>query len=145
MNILWEWIPNSSLGSIKLGDQISHYVETFHLIKEDNEDHDDITNWVSYDLPSMDAYIDAENGIVVAITSYEEFIYKEKNIVGINVSELRKLLGCNPDEIGDSVLYDDGDVQTPLTYTDLGLKLWVRDEKVVYASCTNYETPWLKQ
>lgn len=143
MSIIWEWIPNFSLGPIKLGEQISQYVESFCLIKEDDEEHDDITNWVSYDFPSMDAYIDAKNGIIIAITSYEQFVYKGKNIVGIKVTQLRELLDGDPDEIGVSVLYDDGDIQTPFRYSSLGLLLWVRDEEVVYASCIKCDDEYI--
>ncbi len=136
MKIVWEWEPNSSLGPIKLGDQISHYVEKFHL-KDANDDNDDITGWVSYVLPSVDTYVYVENGIIVSITSYEEFFYKEKNIIGVKTSELLNILGRDPDEIGVSVLYDNGVIQTPFEYLDLGLQLWVRDEEVVSASCIN--------
>lgn len=136
MKIVWEWEPNSSLGPIKLGDQVSHYVEKFHL-KDANDDNDDITGWVSYVLPSVDTYVYVENGIIVSITSYEEFIYKEKNIIGVKTSELLNILGRDPDEIGVSVLYDNGVIQTPFEYLDLGLQLWIKDEEVVSASCIN--------
>jgi len=137
MNIIWEWVPNSSLGPIKLGDQISCYIETLHLLDDDAED--DITNWIGYRLPDVDTYIYVENEIIISITSYEEFIYKDKNIIGIKVNQLSEILGCEPTEFGRSVLFDDGDIQTPLEYIDLGLQLWVSNEIVMSASIMNGE------
>lgn len=135
MKIVWEWEPNSSLGPIKLGDQISYYVEVFDLIGEEDED---LIGWMDYKLPNVDTYIYAENGVIASICSYEEFIYKGKNLIGIETSELLNTLGYEPDEVGESVLYDNGDIQTPLEYFNLGLQLWIRNEEVVSASCANY-------
>jgi len=135
VTIIWEWLPNSNLGPIKLGNQISDYYEKFHLMK--NEDIDN-TGWVRYKFPSFDTYIDVENEIIVSISTYEELIYKDKNIIGIQKNDLVNVLGSEPDEVGDPVLFDDGDLQTSYDYFDLGLQLWISNGVVVSASCVNY-------
>jgi hypothetical protein len=135
MNTVWEWVPNSSLGPIKLGDQISSYIQNLHLSNDGAED--DATNWIGYKLSNVDIYIYVENGIIVSITSYDEFIYKDKNIIGMKVNQLSEILGCEPSELGKPVLFDDGDIQTPFEYFHLGLQLWVSNEIVVSASIMN--------
>lgn len=137
MSIIWEWVPNSSLGPIKLGNQITHYIETLNLLDDDCEDDGHATGLIGYKLPSVDTYIYVDNEIILSITSYEEFIYKNKNIIGMKVDQLRGILGCEPSEFGRSVLFDDGDIQTPLEYFHLGLQLWVSNEIVMSASIMN--------
>ncbi len=135
MNTVWEWVPNSNLGPIKLGDKISPYIQTLHL-SNDNTEGDD-TNWIGYKLPNIDTYVYVENEIIISITSYEEFNYKDKNIIGMKVNQLSEILGCEPSELGESVLFDDGDIQTPFEYFHLGLQLWVSNEIVMSASIMN--------
>lgn len=132
MNTVWEWVPNSSFGPIKLGDGINSYVQKLHLLNDVAED--DFTNWIGYKLPNVDIYIYVENGIIVSITSYEEFVYKGKNVIGMKGNQLGEILGCEPSELGRSVLFDDGDIQTPFEYFNLGLQLWVSNGIVVSAS-----------
>lgn len=135
MSTVWEWVPNSSLGPIKLGDKISFYIKNLCLSNDDSEGDD--TNWIGYKLPDVDTYIYVENEIIVSITSYEEFYYKGKNIIGMKANKLSETLDCEPSELGDSVLFDDGDIQTPFEYFHLGLQLWVSNEIVVSASIMN--------
>lgn len=135
MNTVWEWVPNSSYGPIKLGDKIGLYITTLRLSNDDAEGDD--TNWIGYKLPDVDTYIYVENEMVVSITSYEEFCYKGKNIIGMKANQLSETLGCEPSELGKPVLFDDGDMQTPFEYFHLGLQLWVSNEIVVSASIMN--------
>lgn len=132
MSTYWGWVPNSSFGPIKLGDQIDLYIQNLHLSNDDSED--DKTNWIEYTLPDEDVYVYVENGIIVSITSYENFIYKDKNIIGMQVGQLNEILDCEPSEQGKSVLFEDGDIQTPFEYFHLGLQLWVSNKVVMSAS-----------
>jgi hypothetical protein len=133
LNMEWIWRPNYSVGAISLGDKIEKYLDVFGLICLDEVV--DNTGWIRYKLPNIDTYIDSEDGIIVSISSYDIFIYKDNNLIGLDVHDLNKILGCDPDDIGYPVLYEDGDIQTPYDYNILGLQLWVSDGKVVLASC----------
>jgi hypothetical protein len=136
MNIIWVWVPNSSLGPIRLGDQINSCIQNLHLSKDDDAE-DDVTNWIGYKLPDVDIYIYVENEIIVSITSYENFFYKNKNIIGMQVDQLSEILDCEPSEQGKPVLFEDGDIQTPFEYFHFGLQLWVSNEVVMSASIIN--------
>lgn len=133
LNMEWIWKPNSRVGLIKLGDKIDEYLDDFGLILLD--EHLDATGWVRYKVPDIDTYIDAEDGVIVSISSYEIFIFDNNNLIGMDTKDLNKALGYNPDEIGNQVLYGDGDIQIPYDYNDLGLQLWISNGKVVLASC----------
>lgn len=135
MNAAWEWVPNSSLGPIKLGDKITEYIKMLNLLVDTEEG--DATNWVGYNVHDLDIYIYVENYIIVSITSYDNFFYREKNIIGMAANKLGAILGCEPSELGRSVLFDDGDIQIPFEYFDLGLQLWVSNETVKSASILN--------
>lgn len=132
MSVIWEWVPNSRLGPIKLGAKIKYVIETYGLLND--EDGDDATDWVGYQFPNEEIYVYAQNGIIVAITSYVTFLYKGKNIIGVDINELPLILDRDPNEYGKSVFFEDGDVQTPLEYDDLGLQLWVSHDLVTAAS-----------
>ncbi len=135
MKSQWIWKPNLSVGLIRLGDNISYY-DSFNLIKGER----DSTDWISYKLPDLETYIDAENDIIVSISSFEEFYYKGINLIGIKVEDLENIFSCKPDEIDEPVLYEDGDIQTSYTYNSLGLTIWINDNnKVVSASCIKNE------
>jgi len=129
----WLWKPNSSVGVIKLGDNISHYVDSLDLKIWDEEA--DETGWVDYKIPKVDTYISTQNGVVRSISSYEVFTYNETNLIGLKLEDLYQILNCKPDEIGTPVIYEDGDIQIPYEYFELGLELWISDGKVVLASC----------
>ena len=140
MNIVWNWLPNIGLGPISLGSLISSYIEIYKL-EIDEEDVDD-TGWLQYKFPTKEIYIqvDISTNLVESILSYDDFYYKGKNIIGIGLDELEILLRCKPDEIGESVVYDDADVQTPYDYISIGLQVWTSNSKIVSASCVNYGT-----
>lgn len=136
MSCDWEWIPNRSLGPVSIGSRIESYIEIFALVKEESAD---ATRWDTYIFPSFNTYIDTEDGEVVSITAYKEFFYKGQNLIGASIVKLGNLLGVKPDEIGQPVEYDDGDIKTPYEYFDLGLQIWVSNSCVTSASCMSYE------
>ena len=57
----------------------------------------------------------------------------------MNIIELVNILDCSADEVGESVIYDDGDIRTPYEYFDLGLQLWTSKQRVTSVSCLTYE------
>jgi hypothetical protein len=138
MNVMWDWLPNIRLGPVVLGENIDIYINSLNVYLED-EEQDDMTDWVRYVVPDVDIYIDVENGKVVSVTSYGEFIYKGKNIIGMNVIDLDRILGCAADEVGGSVVYDDGDRRTPYEYFNLGLQVWTSKNIITSGSCLTYE------
>ena len=132
----WVWVPNQSLGPVFIGSKIENYIGVFALTKDTTVD---ATGWDTYVFPNHNIYIDTDNGKVVSITSYSEFFYKGQNLIGLGILELSKLFGVDPDEIGDPVEYEDGDIKQPFEYFDLGLQVWMSDGTVTSVSCMCYE------
>lgn len=131
----WLWIPNQSIGVVHFETSIQIYIDSIGAFM--TESADEITNWEIYELNNEDIVIFVENGLVAAVTTYEYLYFKDINLIGIHQEELIEVLETEPDEIGTSVLYEDGDVQTPLEFESLGLEAWMRDDYVVSGSCNN--------
>ena len=134
-NLLWE--PNHSLGGVSLGRDIAIYIEEYGLSK-DESNIDDGTNWDTYNSTYLDLEIHSDAGKIVSITTETELIYQGENLIGLTVEQVTSLLGRTADEIGESVEYEDGEIQTPYDFFDLGLQLWAESCNVVSASCLNY-------
>ncbi|MBP0018078.1 MAG: hypothetical protein J7647_11030 [Cyanobacteria bacterium SBLK] len=139
----WIWVPNKSFGIIEFNSSIDLYREKLGVVL-DEDDNDDITGWLSYKVSNEEIYLNVENGLVVSIFTYEKLYYKRekryksKNIIGMTKEKLIKLFGREPDEIGSSVIYEDGDIQTPLDFDSFSLQVWISKDIVVSASCSNY-------
>ncbi|MCZ4281965.1 hypothetical protein O4H49_14330 [Kiloniella laminariae] len=125
------WIPNISLGPFKLGEKISYYESTMGILLDPDLEEE-------YNVPNSEIFLSSENGLIDMIYSYETCFYKGTNIIGLSIQSVPRLLGCNADEVGSGVEYDDGDIQYPYEFEDLGLRLWVRDNRVVSAAVTCY-------
>jgi len=138
MTIKWEWVPNKSLGPILIGADIRTYIKDFNATIDKNMG-DDLTGWDSYDLLDYEIRIDAENNKVLSITSYKEFLFRKRNAFDLSVSQFIKLLECSPDEIGDNVEYDDGDIKTPYEFFEIGLQVWASNSVITSITCMTYQ------
>lgn len=136
MEIIWSWHPKIGLGPFKLGTNIDAYLRNYNLFPNNTEE-DDGTNWDSYKISGVDTFIDVENGVIESIRSFEFFYYMGKNLIGLTLEELNQKLPNSAKEKGDSVEYEDGDIQTPYDYDDLGLQIWLSKNRVVSAICIN--------
>lgn len=136
MSQSWEWVPNRRLGPFELGVPISHYVERFGAVREpDDPDRSPLEDWISYSLPGSDAYLCAEDDLLVSVTAHADVSFQGTELIGLTLAELERVLGCKADETGEPVLYDDGDIQTPHDFFDHGLQVWTRDGRVISLSC----------
>lgn len=133
---MWSWIPNTSLGNIAIDESLSSVRSKYKLLASEE---DSITGWTSFFIPDHDIYIDVENGKVVSITSYNKFLYREKNCIGLNMLDLGEVLGTLPDEIGEAIEFQDGEVKTPREYLNLGLQVWSTNNHVTSITCLHYE------
>jgi hypothetical protein len=121
------WEPLIAVGPFKFGTSIQQYIEMYSLQFVD--DTDEVDCWLTYITPDKTTYIYAEGENIVSIACYECLFYQDQNLIGLSVSEIRKLLG-NEDEIGEVV---GGGI--PIEYFSLGLQLWVQEEFVTDVTC----------
>jgi hypothetical protein len=116
------WDPKVSVGPFKFGVIIHQYLTRYnlHLVEAATEP----VNWDTYADAQEGIYIDVEDSKIIAISCYEHFFHEGKDIIGMTLDDIKEYLG-NPSEIGDVV----GD-KTPVEYYDLGLQVWLRDNRV---------------
>lgn len=137
MKTIWDWIPNTSLGPVKIGSAIDAYIAFLGFVYDENSDPED--EWVSYVDKSGYVSIDTSGGLVVSITAYREFYFKGSNIIGLTIIELGALLGHLADEVGGAVEFDDGDVKNSYEYFSLGLQVWASQGVITSATCLSYD------
>ncbi|MFR0691319.1 hypothetical protein ACLUTX_18115 [Enterobacterales bacterium AE_CKDN230030158-1A_HGKHYDSX7] len=138
MKALWTWIPNKSLGPITIGSDIEIYVDQYGFSYDESSDPKD--KWSSYIDKSGDTYINTEAGLVVSITSYRDFWYKDLNFIGANIIELGAHLGQVADDTETTVEFDDGEVKSCYDFTDLGLQIWASRGIITSATCISYSS-----
>lgn len=136
MSIIWNWIPNESLGPVKIGSNINAYIKFLGFTYD--EDSDPADEWISYVDKAGDIYIDTSEELVISITSYREFHYKNLNIIGATILELGALLGRAADEAGGAVEFNDGDIKDCYDYFELGLQVWASKGIITSATCLSY-------
>ena len=132
-NLYWYWLPNIGFGPFKFEEPINHYLQDKKLVVVD--DIEPSLGWKNYKVLSEEIYIDVEDEKIVCFSSYEKFYYSSINLIGLQREELVEHLGRVPEEIGDGVVYDDGDVRVPMMFNSLGLIIWTSNEIAVLASC----------
>ncbi len=124
------WEPLVSVGSFKFDELIQKYIDQYDLRFTDAAD--ELLNWDSYSTPDKNVYIDTEDSRIVAISCYEHFFYKEKNLIGLSLNEIRTLLG-HESEIGEQI----GEA-IPVEYDALSLQLWLKEGYVTNVTCNGF-------
>lgn len=133
VDIIWNWFPGLGLGPFKFNSNISDYLDTYRLEKELEEV--DITDWITYEVPNTEISIDVEDGLVASISSYDFFCYKNENLIGMQLNKLLELMSPHKYEVGETIEYDDGEIQTAYEFDDLGLQVWESVGLIVGAAC----------
>ncbi|POF29593.1 hypothetical protein [Roseibium marinum] len=131
----WKWRPGVSVGPVKFGVSLQDYQADFDVALIEPEG-TDATGWGEYEFGGEDKTVWTEEGKIVGVRCDDFFGYKGKNLIGMSEAEFIEHMGRDPDEIGTSVEYEDGSIQTPFEYEDLALEVWSEDGKIVCASAT---------
>ena len=136
----WVWIPNKSLGPVKLGAPIRDYIEMLAL-KREQYDQSLGSPEPHYEVPGVDLSIYVENDLVETLLSEEVFFYKGVNLIGLQREELTRLMGREPSETDEIDLSEDDEEPPYLVYDydGLGLQVWLLGDSVESASCSREE------
>ncbi len=136
----WEWIPNRSLGPVAFGTPIDGYLEMLDLREAQHDDFSGPPQPPHYEASGLDLNIYLEDGLVDTLISHEVFFFKGVNIIGLSKEELTELLGREPSET-DEIDLSESDEEPPYLvydYEGWGLQIWLLDDKVESASCSQY-------
>lgn len=130
-----QWTPNKSLGFIELGDNIEPYKAALNLVRADDEDQKN-----RYVSEHFNIYIDTVDKKIERIAVESQCFYKGQDIIGMNVIDLAILLNVSADEckLGDSIVYSNSDIRTPITIDKFGLKAWFSCNALVTAVIKNF-------
>ena len=129
----FEWVPLKKIGAFEFGAPIKDYLKIYDLIELPDE-YDEKEVWTVYTISDFDVRIFAEEGNIVSVSCYEEFIYKGKNLIGLNLREVIDLIGVQPNKKVD-IIYIDNEQKRVYELEDVSAQLWVKDGKVVTIFC----------
>ncbi len=136
----WVWIPNQSLGPVKLGAPIRDYIEMLAL-KREQYDQSLGSPEPHYEVSGVDLSIYVENDLVETLLSEEVFLYKGVNLIGLRREDLTRLMGREPSETDEIDLSEDDEEPPYLVYDydGLGLQVWLLGGRVESAICSREE------
>ncbi len=120
-------VPKKSFGSITFGQLVEPLLASGELVQN--------PDGLSYYDKHRDCTINTHKSKIESIRAFKELIYKGVNLIGLDETSLIDLVGEGV-ERGIGVSYDDGSVQYPLEWPDLGLLIWVdHDDRILSISC----------
>jgi hypothetical protein len=127
LSIIWNWKPKYSVGPVKLGEPFGAKFQEFELIRTPDYDAPDQE---SFKFPD-ETVLSIENSIVESICCKLNFYYLDKNLIGLSLENLRKVLGSENNI--DSSSSD----EICLEYDEYYLVIFLdkQQEKVTAVSC----------
>ena len=124
------WEPLVSVGPFKFDTSIQEYVQPYNL--HFIEAADETVNWDTYATSDKNVYIDTEDSKIIGVSCYECLFYKQKNLIGLSLSEIREILGTE-NEIGTQL-----GGKIPVEYYALSLQLWIQNGCVTNTTCNGF-------
>src|SRR5262245_11715067 len=109
MNGLWQWVPGISVGPFTFGDPVARY----HGLQKCEPDGSSV-DWDTYACPDVESRIVVQDGRIINVHCLDEVEYRSRNLIGMQSSDVRKLLGTESEK-EENALY----------YNDLGLTLFM--------------------
>lgn len=125
--------PLKSVGPFKFGSNIKKY-SNFSLI-EINEEFDSEVNWKVYKVKNRDIRIYVEEGLIISIACYDQCIYKNKNLIGLDINELKQIFQLEPTECNQQQL--ESEVLQIYDFDSLALEVFVKNNIVVSITCSD--------
>jgi hypothetical protein len=123
----WHWVPGQSIGPFTFGNRADPYVRDYGLLKRPPAC--SIADWDTYELPGFGSWIIVENGRITEVHCVDGVEYMGRNLLGMDISEIRELLGAEEKK------EDNVGLGYALYYDDLGLTLFLVDGVVSAAAC----------
>ncbi|MCB2263519.1 MAG: hypothetical protein LGR52_11405 [Candidatus Thiosymbion ectosymbiont of Robbea hypermnestra] len=126
--------PLQGVGPFPFGEAIEPLINKLGLI-EVPEENVDATGWITYRMPGQDIRIHSEDGKIISIACYEDCWYKGKNLIGLTLQDIVRLLG--PTTLSDepNVIEIDDDEEVVYEIESIDVQLWVRNGIVVTVIC----------
>lgn len=134
--ITWDLTPNISVGVFKFQTSINPLISKLNLLKLNEKQGE----WDGYEIPDCETRVYADdNGIIECVGCYDNLYYEGKNLFGLKVDEIRKIIG-EEGKTGKTVLFDFKDNEfekTPIEFEQWGLEIWFKNGIVESVSASN--------
>lgn len=127
MSEFWRWVPGASVGPFTFGDQAEPYIAAYGLRKRRLDCSK--ADWETYEFPGFESWIVVEKGRIIEVYCADEVEYNDRDLIGMESSEVRQLLG-KEEQYEDSV-----GLGYAMYYYTLGITLFVEDEVVSAVAC----------
>lgn len=120
------FIPNTSFGPFRFGDNISHYVHLYSCSYEANPNKNEGFGFDSYDFHTLGLSVWTNaDGTIASVRSDTYCYWNDINIIGMSIREFRRLFQLEPD--GEDIFYLlHGEMKSQHVYDfdSVGLQLW---------------------
>ncbi len=126
------WIPGVRFGPFEFGASVIPFVESGKVVLGEFQTEDPTET--EYKSTDGRFELTAEKSKIVSVSVFSDFFYKSKNLIGLSEDEAAHSVD-SPAIYADGIIYDDNSVTYPLEWHDLGLILWVEEDRVIYATC----------
>ena len=134
-----ELTPNVSVGGILFGDSIENYDDR----QFEYEGEILSSAYQSYSFADIPVTAYVEDGRIESITCETECVWQGKNLINLEYDEFVVIYPQKPDKIDRLTVMQedgsDGQEQDVYYYGEIGLMLWVFDNKIVTVIATVYE------
>ncbi len=126
-----DWIPLHRVGLLEFGTSIDRFIENGTATAIDT---DDSTGWLTFAYDDDSIRVHVEDRRIVSVACYEDCLFNETNLIGIDFESIVKLLGYTPDGSPDVIFIDD-EPQQVYEFEKLGAQVWVKDGRVTTVFC----------
>lgn len=113
--------PKISQGNFLFGDDINKYKNDYDFELSPK----DISGYEGYTIYNPETCLFVENGKIASIASYEECIYKGRNLIGMTIVEFMRFTGEKYYGEVDEADFEEDDIpQYIYEFEDIGLQVW---------------------
>ncbi len=126
-NYLWKLSPLKAVSCVVFGETAETIIERLKLqrLSPDCES----ATWETYEWSADGTRFIVENGKFISVMCDSNLYYKETNLIGLSIEEVRLIVG-KEDEFEEGIGEEDA-----AYYPEIGLTLWLNQNKIVGATC----------
>ena len=136
-------VPRISMGIFKIGEHIDEYkwVSDYMIYRKDIEKEWSSDSYVFKEFEGLTIYVDDYDKIE-SINVDKYCCYNGIDLIGYNFKKFKELINQEPydEDFLPVIMIDGKNVQNQHVYEfdDLGLQVWVRYNKIISITCSNY-------
>ncbi len=132
--MILDLIPFKKVGAFILGGNIDPIIEKYAFDFSPVDE----SGLKSYILKDIGISLYVEEELIESIACHKECNYRGKNIIQMSFNDFKDHTGLLPHGEKDEVYMSDDEVQDVFEFDDIGLQVWVKDNKIVTVIASPY-------